>query len=84
MIKIEDLPLWLKPDQVASHLQVSLQTVYNMCKSGQMPHRYVGGRIRIPRTALEEETLCLDATRSRTTKSEKTRTVAFPATSTPP
>ena len=81
-IQLEDLPLWLKPDQVAAHLQVSQQTIYNMCKADQLPHRWLGGRIRISRSALEEETSCLDATRSRTTRSEPTKTVVFPVSST--
>ena len=81
-IQLEDLPIWLKPDQVAAHLQVSQQTIYNMCQADQLPHRWLGGRIQISRNALEEETSCLDATRSRTTRSEPTKTVAFPASST--
>ena len=82
-IQLEDLPLWLKPDQVAAHLQVSQQTIHNMCKADQLPHRWLEGvGIRISRNELEEETSCLDATRSRTTRSEPTKTVAFPVSST--
>lgn len=65
---IDSLPLWLKPEQVAKHLQVSHQTIYNMVHNKQIPHRWLGGRIRIPRSVLEEGSDCFDATRTRTTK----------------
>ena len=83
MAKLDDsLPLWLTPVQVAKHLQVSQQTIYNMVHAKQLPHRWIGGRIRIPRSVLEEDAECLDATRSRTTTSDPTQTVAFPGLST--
>ena len=56
MTKLDDsLPLWLTPVQVAKHLQVSQQTIYNMVHAKQLPHRWIGGRIRIPRSVLEED-----------------------------
>ena len=85
MAKLDDLlPLWLTPAQVAKHLQVSQNTIYNMVHAKQLPHRWIGGRIRIPRSVLQEDAECLDVTRSRTTKSDPTKTVAFPASSTQP
>ena len=85
MAKLDDLlPLWLTPVQVAKHLQVSQQTIYNMVHAKQLPHRWIGGRIRSPRSVLQEDAECLDATRSRTTKSDPIKTVAFPASSTQP
>jgi len=85
MNDIDDLlPLWLTPVQVAKHLQVSQQTIYNMVHAKQLPHRWIGGRIRIPRSVLQEDAECLDETRSRTTKSDPIKTVAFPASSTQP
>jgi len=44
-----------------------------MVHAKQLPHRWIGGRICIPRSVLDEDAECLDATRSRTTTSDPTQ-----------
>ena len=55
-IFIDDLrPKWLKPKEVAQALQVCDQTIYDMCRRGELRHRYVGRLLRIHISALQEE-----------------------------
>jgi putative molybdopterin biosynthesis protein len=43
-----------KAQEVARLLQVSKNSVYELCKRGQLRHVRLGGAIRIPRSAVEE------------------------------
>ena len=53
-------PVWLKVGQVAKALQLSESSVYRMVRSGEIPVRWVGGRVRIHRNFIEEEAwICL-------------------------
>ena len=47
-------PVWLKVAQVATALQLSESSVYRMVRSGEIPVRWVGGRVRIHRNFIEE------------------------------
>ena len=48
-------PVWLKVSQVAQALQLSESSIYRMVRSGEIPVRWVGGRVRIHRNFIEEE-----------------------------
>lgn len=38
---------WLTPEQVAKMMQVTLRTIYSMCKAGELPCVKVGRQWRI-------------------------------------
>jgi len=48
-------PVWLKAAQVAQAMQLSESSIYRMVRSGEIPVRWVGGRVRIHRNFIEEE-----------------------------
>ena len=89
-------PVWLKVSQVADKMQLSESSIRRMIKNNEIPHRWVGGAIRI-RDFIEEEawvsnqrtTPIFPQDRSagirngKTTKSGSKQTVVFPALSTP-
>ena len=89
-------PVWLKVGQVAKALQLSESSVYRMVRSGEIPVRWVGGRVRIHRNFIEEEAWIQQertttifpqqpekAKTGKTTPSDPGQMVAFPASSTP-
>jgi len=49
----ETPPVWLKVAQVAQMMQLSESSVYRMVRSGEIPVRWVGGRVRIHRSYIE-------------------------------
>jgi len=50
----ETPPIWLKVGQVAQTMQLSESSVYRMIRSGEIPVRWVGGRVRIHRSYIED------------------------------
>ena len=46
---------WYTVQQVAAALQVAEQTVYNMCKRGEIRHKHVGRLLRVHISAIEED-----------------------------
>jgi len=48
-------PVWLKVAQVAQAMQLSESSIYRMVRSGEIPVRWVGGRVRIHRNFIEED-----------------------------
>ena len=89
-------PVWLKVGQVAKALQLSESSVYRMVRSGEIPVRWVGGRVRIHRNFIEEEAWIKNERTTtifpqqpgkvksgKTTPSEPGQMVVFPASSTP-
>ena len=51
----ETPPIWLKVGQVAQMMQLSESSVYRMVRSGEIPVRWVGGRVRIHRSYIEDQ-----------------------------
>lgn len=51
---LEDLPLALSVDQVAALLGVKRTAAYHWIKNGGVRHFFVGRKLRVPRSALEE------------------------------
>ena len=88
-------PVWLKVSQVADRMQLSESSIRRMIKTQKIPHRWVGGAIRIHRDFIEEEAWVSsertttifpqdrEVKNGKTTKSESGQTVVFPALSTP-
>ena len=90
-------PVWLKVAQVATALQLSESSGYRMVRSGEIPVRWGGGRVRIHRNFIEEEAWIKNertttifpqqqekAKIGKTTPSEAGQMVVFPASSTLP
>jgi len=50
----ETLPPVLKPGEVAKLCRISLNNVYALVKSGELPARHFGKAIRIPRSAVAD------------------------------
>ena len=48
------LPELLRPVEVTSFLGLGRNTIYEAIKSGELPHRRIGGIIFIPKSALQE------------------------------
>lgn len=48
-----ELPELLKPNEVMSFLGAGRNFVYGAIKSGKLPHRKIGGRFFIPKSAVE-------------------------------
>ena len=53
-ISTENLPLVLSVPELASVLDIGVNTAYKLVSSGQIRARRIGRRIRIPRSALLE------------------------------
>jgi len=49
---LDDLPDMVTPDEARAFLRISRPTIYNLIKSGALPHCRFGKLIRIPKTAL--------------------------------
>ena len=49
-----DLPELLRPKEVRAFTGVGRKAVYGAIKSGELPHRKIGGVIFIPKAALME------------------------------
>ena len=88
-------PVWLKVAQVAQAMQLSESSIYRMVRSGEIPVRWVGGRVRIHRNFIEEDAWVQSERTTtifpqqqpsqksedgRTTRRNHAQTVAFPAT----
>ncbi len=50
----ENLPELLRPKEVTDFLGVGRNCVYEAIKSGELPHRKIGGVIFVPKSALME------------------------------
>ncbi len=50
--KFETLSDWASPQEVQSFLGLSRSTVYELIKSGEIPSRKFGRRLRVPKEAL--------------------------------
>lgn len=50
--KIEDLPILLTVNELASILRIGRNAAYQLVNNGDIPSRRVGRSIRIPRNAL--------------------------------
>ena len=87
----ETPPVWLKVGQVAQMMQLSESSVYRMVRSGEIPVCWVGGRVRIHRSYIEdqkwvssERTTTIFPQKPKesdgeTTRSASGQTVVFPA-----
>lgn len=53
-ISTENLPLVLSGPELASVLDIGVNTAYTLVSSGQIRARRIGRRIRIPRSAVLE------------------------------
>ena len=52
--RYEDLPEFLTPAECRAYLNISRNGIYDLLRRGAIPHRRFGRIIRIPKTALCE------------------------------
>jgi excisionase family DNA binding protein len=50
----EQLPEYLTPAEVQAYLNLSRNTVYELLRRNEIPHRRFGRTIRIPKAALRQ------------------------------
>jgi excisionase family DNA binding protein len=53
-IPYEELPQYLTPAELQAYLSLSRNTVYDLLRRNEIPHRRFGRTIRIPKTALKQ------------------------------
>ncbi len=51
-IPFDDLPEYLTPDEFREYLSLSRNTVYELLRRQEVPHKRFGRLIRIPKSAL--------------------------------
>ena len=52
--RFADLPDWVTVEDATAYLQVGRNYIYELIKTGALPHKRFGKLIRIPREALRD------------------------------
>ena len=64
-------PVWLKVGQVAQELQLSESSIYRMVTNKELPARWIGGRVCIHKSFIDE--IPIEAERTTTIFPQKER-----------